>query len=193
MVSCLRLLLPGLLLPGLLVLASGLGPASAEVAEPSSYWTGPMRGDVPETLAGAHVVRTKELAALLQTGKVVLVDAASPEHRPAELPPDALWIPPAHPVIEGSVWLPGLGAGALDDVASEFYRNELARLAEHSLDRAMVFYCHPKCWASWNAAKRAVSYGYRNVYWYPEGVEGWQDAGRPLAVALPRVPGRDKS
>ncbi len=168
----------------------GLGPAPAEVPEPASYWTGPMHSEVPATLTGARVVGTEALAALLQAGKVVLVDAASPERRPANLPSDVLWSPPPHPVIEGSVWLPGFGAGAIDEVTNKFFKSELARLTENSFDRALVLYCHPSCWASWNAAKRAIGYGYRNVYWYPNGVEGWQEAGKPLAVALPRGPGR---
>jgi len=168
----------------------GLGAALADVPEPLAYWTGPMRGEVPATLAGARVVATDELAALLQSGAVVLIDAAAPEHRPADLPPDVVWSLPAHPVIEGSVWLPGIGAGEIDDVSNAFFKEELARLTENSLDRPVVLYCHPSCWASWNAAKRAIGYGYRNVYWYPSGVEGWQEAGKPLAVALPRGPDR---
>ncbi len=170
--------------------ALAFGAPSAEVPEPASYWTGPMHGEVPATLAGARVVGTGELTTLLQSGTVVLVDAAAPEHRPADLPTDVLWSPPAHPVIEGSVWLPGIGAGEIDAVTNAFFEGELARLTGNSLDRAIVFYCHPSCWASWNAAKRAIGYGYRNVFWYPQGMEGWRDAGKPLAVAVPRAPGR---
>jgi rhodanese-related sulfurtransferase len=29
--------------------------------------------------------------------------------------------------------------------------------------------------------KRALSYGYTNVAWYPEGTDGWQRANLPLA------------
>ena len=36
-------------------------------------------------------------------------------------------------------------------------------------------FCHPDCWASYNAAKRLVALGYSQVYWYPAGMEGWQD------------------
>lgn len=176
------------LLVGFLMLAPC--PASAEVPEPASYWTGPMHSEVPSTLAGARVLDTEELASLLQAAKVVLVDAASFEQRPASLPSDVLWSPPPHPVIPGSVWLPGVGAGAIDEATNAFFERELSRLTENSLDRTLVIYCHPSCWASWNAAKRAISYGYRNVNWYPHGVEGWQEAGKPLAVALPRTPGR---
>jgi rhodanese-related sulfurtransferase len=36
---------------------------------------------------------------------------------------------------------------------------------------------------SWNAARRAVQLGHKNVVWYPDGVEGWQQAHQPLAAA----------
>ena len=38
---------------------------------------------------------------------------------------------------------------------------------------------------SWNAAKRALSYGYSRVYWYPEGTDGWAAAGGELTEATP--------
>jgi rhodanese-related sulfurtransferase len=38
---------------------------------------------------------------------------------------------------------------------------------------------------SWNAAKRALSYGYSNVVWYPEGTDGWELEDLPLADAQP--------
>jgi PQQ-dependent catabolism-associated CXXCW motif protein len=40
----------------------------------------------------------------------------------------------------------------------------------------LVIYCQADCWMSWNAAKQALSYGYTNVAWYPEGTDGWQRA-----------------
>ena len=54
-------------------------------------------------------------------------------------------------------------------------------------DRAkpLVFYCLADCWMSWNATKRAASYGFRNVSWYPDGSDGWHAAGLPLQEAHP--------
>ncbi len=49
----------------------------------------------------------------------------------------------------------------------------------------MVFYCLAECWMSWNAAKRAIALGYRQVIWYPEGTDGWAAAGLPLSVTEP--------
>ena len=40
---------------------------------------------------------------------------------------------------------------------------------------------------SWNAAKRVIMWGYTGVIWYPEGTDGWQDAGLPLEEAKPAL------
>ena len=45
----------------------------------------------------------------------------------------------------------------------------------------IVIYCLRDCWMSWNAAKRAMTMGYRNVVWYPDGTDGWEDALLTLA------------
>jgi rhodanese-related sulfurtransferase len=44
---------------------------------------------------------------------------------------------------------------------------------------------------SWNAAKRAIGLGYRNVIWYPDGTDGWAAAGLPLERREPLVLGGD--
>ena len=41
---------------------------------------------------------------------------------------------------------------------------------------------------SWNAAKRAIGYGYTGVRWYEEGIEGWQDAGHETYVVKAETP-----
>ncbi len=166
-------------------LAALVGAAAADAPEPQDYWTGPMQGDVPATLAGGRVLHADALADLLRGGGIVLIDVAEPPHRPDALAADAIWNPPPHRNIAGSVWIPGAGAGRLEDSMNDFFRGRLKALAGDDLQRPLVFYCHQKCWASWNAAKRAISFGYRNVSWYPDGVEVWQDAGRPL-VELPQ-------
>jgi hypothetical protein len=42
---------------------------------------------------------------------------------------------------------------------------------------------------SWNAARRAVAWGYANVAWYPDGTDGWAEEDLPLEDAQP-APGR---
>jgi len=55
-------------------------------------------------------------------------------------------------------------------------------------DRALVFFCEPQCWMSWNAALRAVEYGYTAVHYFPDGVQGWADEGLPVAEVEPEPP-----
>jgi rhodanese-related sulfurtransferase len=41
---------------------------------------------------------------------------------------------------------------------------------------------------SWNAAKRAMEYGYSNVTWYPEGTDGWAFQDYPQETVKPLFP-----
>jgi PQQ-dependent catabolism-associated CXXCW motif protein len=49
----------------------------------------------------------------------------------------------------------------------------------------LVIYCLADCWMFWNAAKRALAYGYANVAWYPEGTDGWECAMLMTSEAQP--------
>lgn len=162
--------------------------ASAEVPEPQGYWMGPLHGEVPATLSGARVVHAHDLALLLEHGNLVLIDAASAPRKPGNLPAGTIWKPVPHENIAASIWIPGIGEGTIEKNVEAYFRERVSMLTGNDLDRPLVFYCHPMCRASWNAAKRALTYGYRNIIWYPEGAEGWQDAGHPLAAAEPEGP-----
>lgn len=164
------------------------GSAKAQVPEPEGYWSGPLHGEVPATLSGARAVDTKALAALIETKNPVLIDAASAPRRPDNLAPGAVWMPLPHENIPGSIWIPGAGEAKLTPEFETFFKNRLIALTANDPGREIVFYCHPQCWASWNAAKRAMSYGYRNVIWYREGAEGWREAGHVLVKAKPEGP-----
>jgi PQQ-dependent catabolism-associated CXXCW motif protein len=63
------------------------------------------------------------------------------------------------------------------------FRERLAKATDGDFARRIVIYCHERCWLSWNAARRAIRYGYRSVFWYPEGIEGWRAAGLETAVS----------
>lgn len=61
------------------------------------------------------------------------------------------------------------------------------KLSEASLLEVMkktdkaVFYCHGvDCPASGAGLKRAVSWGFTNLYYYREGIAGWKKAGFPV-------------
>lgn len=160
--------------------------SDAPVPEPEGYRMDRFRAPVPATLKGATVVSTKEVEALV--GSVVLIDVLPRPPKPAGLKEGTVWRPRPRSNIPGSVWLPNTGLGVLPISVEAYFRDNLARLTGGDVTRKLVFYCLADCWMSWNAAKRALAYGYAQVYWYPEGTDGWAAAGLPLAPSEP-VPG----
>jgi PQQ-dependent catabolism-associated CXXCW motif protein len=68
---------------------------------------------------------------------------------------------------------------------ADWFARELARLSAGNRDAPLVFYCLRDCWMSWNAGKRALALGYRQVLWFADGSDGWQDAA-PLPYTPPR-------
>lgn len=178
-------------------LAASYNSAHNDVAaaEPSGYWTGPINAPVPKTLSGGTVIHTaRQLRTLLSHGGTVIVDVSNAPRRPENLAPGAPWLPLPHRAIPGSLWIPGVGLGEIPVAVDDFYRQRLAEATNEHLARPLIIYCHKTCWLSWNAAKRAISYGYRNVYWYPHGIEGWKAAGYPTSVIEPQnAPEKERS
>lgn len=175
-----------LLALGLLLSIAAIAPAHAGGAEhppePDEFWTGPMQGAVPATIAGGAVIDADALAVLIDAADPLLIDVGPAPRKPEGLSPDTVWAPPPHRTIPGSVWLPGVGQGELPPARDAWYRERLHRLTGGNAAAPVVVFCHPNCWGSWNAAKRAILYGYTRVHWFPDGIEGWQDSGRPTAT-----------
>jgi PQQ-dependent catabolism-associated CXXCW motif protein len=166
----------------------GFAVAAPAVKEPAGYWMGPSHGPVATTLSGGTVIHTRKLAALLHSGGVLVVDVSDAPRRPPNLAEGAVWLPLPHPVIPGGLWIPGAGQGAIAPPVEKLFRERLALGSGNDPAHSLVIYCHRNCWLSWNAAKRAINYGYTSVYWFPDGMEGWRAAGLPTAVAEPLVP-----
>lgn len=152
--------------------------------EPSGYRMQDYRAATPATLAGARVVTTVEAAALWKAG-AAFVDVLPHAPRPANLPAGTIWNEKPRMDIRGSIWLPDTGYGALAPVTEKYLSDGLAKVTRGDRTRWLVIYCMKNCWMSWNAAKRALSMGYRNVAWYPDGADGWQAAKLPLQQAKP--------
>ena len=91
-------------------------------------------------------------------------------------------MPAKHRTLPGSVWWPEVGRGALSPEVEQRFRDRLAQAAMPG--QTVVFFCLSDCWMSWNAARRAGSYGLQAA-WYPEGVDGWARAGLPLQEVAP--------
>ncbi len=158
---------------------------AAGPVEPEDYRRAKYRAPTPATLKGATVIDTAEALRLWEAEAAVFVDVLPRTPKPSNLPEGTVWRDKPRRSIPGGVWLPNVGYGALNPTTEAYFRNNLARLAEANPDRALVIYCQAACWMSWNAAKRALSYGHSKVYWYPEGTDGWEKAGARLEESQP--------
>jgi PQQ-dependent catabolism-associated CXXCW motif protein len=149
------------------------------------------RAPVPATLNGATVLDTAGLRALMETGKPILIDVLPKARKPKDRDAGQLWVEPPREALPGSVWLPNVGYGELAPEFRQYLEEGLAELSGGDKARPLVFYCDANCWMSWNAAKRARhELGYTQVYWYPEGVQGWKTAGLPVEAPRERpMPG----
>ena len=161
--------------------------AATTLAEPEGFWNGPVNDPVPHTIKGGKVIHTQALATLLKAKSVVVVDVSNAPRRPENLPASTTWLPLPHRAIPGAIWIPGAGLGEPPPSLDEYFRDRLAKATGNDMGRPLVLYCHQRCWLSWNGAKRAIQYGYRNVYWFAEGIEGWRKAKLPTAVVQPEA------
>jgi PQQ-dependent catabolism-associated CXXCW motif protein len=155
------------------------------IEEPEGYRMEDYNAPVPETLRGAQVATTQEAEALWRSGKAVFLDVMPRTPKPADLPAGTIWRDKPRRDIPGSLWLVNVGYGALPPETTAYFREALARVSDGTKDRPLLFYCMADCWMSWNAAKRAVGWGYTSVLWYPLGADGWEKAGLPLKENSP--------
>jgi PQQ-dependent catabolism-associated CXXCW motif protein len=153
--------------------------------EPEGYRTDDYRAPVPATLAGARVLATEEAEAIWRAGKAVFIDVLPRPPKPQNLPEGTIWRDKPRPNIPGSAWLPDTGYGTLAAATDDYFRRGLADASRGDTAKLLVIYCQADCWMSWNAAKRALSYGYSNVAWYPDGTDGWQRADLPVEDSQP--------
>ena len=116
----------------------------------------------------------------------MLIDVQAVVARPELADFGLSWLPnkPRHH-LPNSTWLPNVGYGELDATMEHYFRTQLARLTAHDKHKPIVIYCVFDCWMSWNAVQRATDYGYRAVYWYRDGTDGWQAQGLPLVEGQP--------
>ena len=175
-----------------------VGPAGATtvaadaggVPEPEGYRTDDYRSPVPATLDGATVLDTADaVEALMREKSPILLDVL-PAAREPEAPAEGrIWRTPEHETLPGAVWLANTGYGVLPEETQTFFESSLERLTGGDKERALLFFCKPDCWMSWNAAKRALTLGYADVYWYPKGTDDWGASGRFMTTAQPVAEG----
>ena len=178
-----RAALAGLILAAFPFVVSPL--AQERPSEPDDYRMEDYRAPVPATLAGVRVLTTAEAGAIWRAKTGVFIDVMPRPPKPPNLPQGTVWRDKPRFNIPGSMWLPDTGYGKLAAATEDYLRRGLVRATAGSNTALVVLYCLADCWMSWNAAKRALSYGYTNVAWFPEGTDGWAFADLPLEETKP--------
>jgi PQQ-dependent catabolism-associated CXXCW motif protein len=186
--SLLRALVGGVGLVAFILARGVVGPgarAETPVPEPETYRVSDYRAPVPATLAGADVLDAEAAQALWEGRGAIFIDVHPRPPKPENLPVNTVWRDPVHKSIEGAAWLPNVGYGVLAPAVEAYFATRLVALTVGDKARRLVFFCERDCWMSWNAAKRALALGYRNVAWFPEGTDAWRDLELPLAETTP--------
>lgn len=159
------------------------------ILEPEGYRLKDYRAPVPLTLKGALVIDPDEAGKLWDNGEggVIFIDVF-PKPPTPNLPEGTVWREPKHESIKGATWLANVGFGVLSAQFDSYFRAGLKRLSGGDKAKRIVFFCLRDCWMSWNAAKRALSYGYTNVIWFPDGTDGWKDFDLPVVADVKPEP-----
>lgn len=147
--------------------------ANAVIEEPQGYRMEDYDAPVPAQLTGATTVDAFDVKRLIQEQNAVVIDVIPAHRKPDFLPANQTWIPPEHMGVAGSIWLPDIGYGVLSNTATRYFKDNLEKFTHSNKDHPVIFYCRLDCWMSWNAAKRALSFGYTNVHWFSYGIDGW--------------------
>lgn len=154
----------------------------AAPAQPEGYRMEHFRAPVPAALTGATTIDAAQAHQLWQEGRARFVDVWPRPPKPKGLPEGSIWREVERQSIPGAIWLPNVGYGALADVTEDYFKRGLTKASGGNLSQPLVIYCLEDCWMSWNAAKRALGYGYQNIYWLPTGTDGWSAAGYPTEL-----------
>lgn len=163
----------------------GLSQSITHIDPETGYRISRYRAPTPESAPGATTISVDLIEGLVRDEDAILIDAMPAEGAGPD-PETGVWRLSRKRVhIPGSVWLPEIGKGRLSTTMEAYFRSNLERLTGGVRSRALIFYCLADCWMGWNAAKRAVAYGYRRVFWFPEGSDGWRDWDGQLVEAVP--------
>ncbi|MGC3939793.1 PQQ-dependent catabolism-associated CXXCW motif protein [Roseobacter sp. EG26] len=157
------------------------------VPEPEEYRIDHYRDPVPGSLTGGTVIGPEEAHELWVAGTAGFIDVLPQPPKPANLPEGTIWRDKPRHTIPGAIWLPNVGYGAIADVTAAYFRKGLKKASGGDIDHPLVIFCLEDCWMSWNAAKRAIEWGYTSVYWLPEGTDGWQLWDYPLEKVDPEA------
>lgn len=157
-----------------------------DVDQRTGYRMERYRAPVPADIPDGKTLNSTSLKTLLdEKGNTVLIDVFPPRGLGPD-PIDGHWVTnDKRDSLPGAVWLPEVGRGHLEADALDYFKRNLARLSNRDKSTPLVFFCTSDCWQSWNAARRAMTFGYTAVHWYPTGTDGWLEEGQSLWAVQP--------
>ena len=162
---------------------AGMAAETPEGVDPvTGYRIGGYRGKTPAVAPGAVTVDTAAVQKLQAAGAALIDVWGVPGVEPDPL--SGAWVfDTPHETIPGALWVPNVGTGTLNITMEGYFKEQLTKAAGPPPGKPVVFFCQRDCWMSWNAAKRAASWGYTAVSWYPDGTDGWKESGAAFATA----------
>ena len=151
----------------------------------TGYRIAQYRAPTPQTVPGGTLVTLETLQALVRDQRATLIDVTPSQGAGADPVTGAWHLPKPHANMAGTTWLPDVGKGTLSPALASYFKLNLRALTKGDPAHPVIIYCQADCWMSWNAIKRASSYGYTALYWYPDGTDGMRDWDVPLVPATP--------
>lgn len=175
-------------------LAAVLSAASAFAAEDAAsfdpitgYRIARYRAAVPETVPGGTRIDRDKLDQLIKDG-AVLLDVMPSEGGGADPQTGAWRLSRPHQTIPGATWLPDVGKGKLKDGFENYLKANVLKSTDGDTAKPVIVFCQSDCWMGWNVVQRLAKLGYSQIYWYPEGTDGWVEWGDRKLVPAEPVP-----
>jgi len=141
------------------------------------------RSPTPTETNFATVVDAQAIVKLLkENDQVVIVDVI-----PLAMDNTTFIQAKPHEGIINSIWLPNVGFGEIDKTTHNYLVDHLNLAMHKNSNTKFIFYCKTDCWMSWNAARRAASLGFKNIFWYKNGIEGWKSKNFATQLLHPQA------
>lgn len=143
------------------------------------------RAAVPDMVPGGTRVDLDKVDALIKDSALLL--DVMPSEGAGPDPTTGKWrLSRPHQSIPGAVWLPDVGRGSISKIYEEYLSENVKRLTAGDVSKQIIVFCQSDCWMAWNAVQRIAALGYRRIFWFPEGTDGWVEWGdRKLSPAEP--------
>lgn len=171
---------------GILVMPLAARAAEDTLFDPETgYRIKRYQAAVPATVPGGTRVDRDKVDALIAAGAILL--DVMPSEGAGPDPKTGAWrLLHPHSSIPGATWLPDVGRGKLKVAFENYLKANVLQLTDGDTEKAIIVFCQSDCWMGWNVVQRLSKLGYTNIYWYPEGTDGWVEWGdRKLAPVEP--------